>query len=98
MYSEVLDLIAAYECGMADVIRKRFADLGRQLTPDEVEQLFVDFESAAHWKPLIEKVRNKMAVATSLFGTHFIFTKGIHYAATKRRVRKVSWREEQGAR
>lgn len=61
MYSEVLDLIAAYECGMADVIRKRFAELGRQLTPDEVEQLFVDFESAAHWKPLIEKARNKMA-------------------------------------
>ena len=61
MYSEVLDLIAAYECGMADVIRKRFAELGRQLAPEEVEQLFVDFESAAHWKPLIEKARNKMA-------------------------------------
>ena len=46
---------------MADVIRKRFAELGRQLAPEEVEQLFVDFESAAHWKPLIEKARNKMA-------------------------------------
>ena len=61
LYSKILDLIAAYECGMADILRKRSAELERMLSAEEVEQLFVDFESAPHWKPLIEKARNKMA-------------------------------------
>ena len=60
-YSEVLDLIAAYECGFADLISQAFQEKGHKLTSWEVDALFTTFESQAHWKPLIEKARNKMA-------------------------------------
>ena len=60
-YSEVLDLIAAYECGFADVLVQAFKSKGRKLSSWEVDALFVAFESKAHWKPLIEKARIKMA-------------------------------------
>jgi hypothetical protein len=60
-YSEVLDLIAAYEAGFADVLVQDFTAKGRKLTSWEVDALFVAFEKHAHWKPLVEKARNKMA-------------------------------------
>jgi hypothetical protein len=60
-YSEVLDLIAAYEAGFADVLVQDFKSKGRKLSSWEVDALFVVFEKQAHWKPLIEKARNKMA-------------------------------------
>lgn len=60
-YSEVLDLVAAYECGFADALRQEKERLGRKLTRHEVDQLFQDFETQALWTPLIEKARNKMA-------------------------------------
>ena len=61
LYSEILDLISSYECGFADVLRKDFMDKGRKLTSWEVDALFKEFENQAHWKPLIENARNKMA-------------------------------------
>jgi hypothetical protein len=61
MYAEVLDLIAAYECGFADVLSKAVDDKGRKLRPLEVDALFKDFEAQAHWRPLVEKARMKMA-------------------------------------
>ena len=60
-YTEVLDLVASYECGFADVMRNTSAKRGHKLTAWEVDALFADFEQQAHWKPLIEKCRNKMA-------------------------------------
>lgn len=60
-YSEVLDLIASYETGLAEVITNRFNELGRQLTPYETDELFSDFEKQSLYKPLINKVRIKMA-------------------------------------
>ncbi len=60
-YSEVLDLIAAYECGFADTLREAFKEKGEQLAFYEVDAVFAKFEKQAHWKPLIEKARNKMA-------------------------------------
>ncbi len=60
-YSEVLDLIAAYECGFADVLSSVCMEKGRKLTSWEVDALFSNFEKQAHWKPLVEKARNKMA-------------------------------------
>ncbi|MCA9469334.1 MAG: hypothetical protein KC643_28370 [Nitrospira sp.] len=60
-YSEVLDLIAAYECGFADCLCQAFQAKGDKLTSWDVDELFTTFESQAHWKPLIEKARNKMA-------------------------------------
>ncbi len=60
-YSEVLDLIAAYECGFGDIISQAFREKGNKLTSWEVDALFSNFESQAHWKPMIGKARNKMA-------------------------------------
>ena len=60
-YSEVLDLIASYECGFADLLAQELKSKGRRLSPWEVDALFATFEAQAHWKPLIEKARNKMA-------------------------------------
>ncbi len=61
LYSEVLDLIASYECGFADLLRQQASTKGRKLTPAEVDSLFKRFETQSHWKPLIEKARMKMA-------------------------------------
>ncbi len=60
-YSEVLDLVASYECGFADMLCDESARLKKKLTAAQVDALFRDFEELAHWKPLVEKVRIKMA-------------------------------------
>ncbi len=60
-YAEVLDLIAAYECGFGDMLRQEFQTKGHKLNAWEVDALFKRFEAQAHWKPLIEKARMKMA-------------------------------------
>ncbi len=60
-YSEVLDLIAAYECGLADSLRKTVAEQGRPLQPTEVDALIREFEVQPLLKPLIDSARNKMA-------------------------------------
>ena len=60
-YSEVIDLIASYECGFADELRRVSAEKGRKLAAGEVDELFRRFEAMPHWRPLIEKARNKMA-------------------------------------
>ncbi len=60
-YAEVLDLIASYECGFAAMLRKETESKGRKLSAWEVDALFKEFETQAHWKPLIEKARLKMA-------------------------------------
>lgn len=60
-YSEVLDLIAAYECGLADALRKALAERGRMLQSAEVDQLIREFEVQSLLKPLLESARSKMA-------------------------------------
>lgn len=60
-YSEVLDLIASYECGFADMLRSKSKALGRMLSAFEVDTLFKQFEAQPLLLPLIEKARNKMA-------------------------------------
>lgn len=60
-YSEILDLIAAYECGFAEILQQAFSNKGGMLSYVEVDVLFKGFENQGHWKPLIEKARNKMA-------------------------------------
>jgi hypothetical protein len=60
-YAEVLDLIAAYECGFGDMLQQDAKARGHKLTTWEVDALFQTFEAQAHWKPLIEKARMKMA-------------------------------------
>lgn len=60
-YSEILDLIASFECGFANLIEESAKRKGSQLTSYETDYLYKGFESQAHWKPLIERARNKMA-------------------------------------
>lgn len=60
-YSEVLDLVSAYEYGFSKVLEDAYAQKGQKLTSWEVDKLFDAFEAQPHWKPFIEKARNKMA-------------------------------------
>jgi hypothetical protein len=61
LYSEVLDLIASYECGLAARIREEHRELGRQLRASEVDAIIRDFEAQPLLRPLIERARVKMA-------------------------------------
>ena len=60
-YSEILDIIAAYESGLSDAIKQSCKQKGRVLTRVEAEELFSEFENMALWKPLIQRGRIKMA-------------------------------------
>ena len=61
LYSEILDLVASYECGLAETVKARSDKLQRQLTNWEMQDLFKEFEDLPHWKPLIVRGRDKMA-------------------------------------
>jgi hypothetical protein len=63
MYSEVLDLVAAYENGFADCLKKKFEFYGRKLSMPEANACFKDFTASnqAVLKPLLEKARTLMA-------------------------------------
>ncbi len=60
-YAEILDLIASYECGLADVIKNNSEKVGRCLEYSEVDDIFLEFENQKLYKPLINKAREKMA-------------------------------------
>ena len=60
-YTEILDIIAAYEFGLADALQSEAHRLNRKLISLEVDGLFEQFSSQAHWKPLLEKARSRMA-------------------------------------
>jgi hypothetical protein len=60
-YSEILDLVSAYEYGFARVLEDAYEQKGDKLNSWEVDKLFRAFEEQAHWKPFLEKARNKMA-------------------------------------
>lgn len=60
-YSEILDLISSYEYGFAKVMEEAYEKKGEKFSSWEVDRLFIEFEKQPHWKPLIEKARNKMA-------------------------------------
>lgn len=60
-YSEILDIIAAYESGLAEAIKQEYENIGHILSRSEVERLFCEFENLALWKPLIQRGRIKMA-------------------------------------
>lgn len=63
MYSEVLDLIASYENGFADFLRKKSEKAERKLSLSEAHLIFSDFEEMtdAIYKPSKEKARSIMA-------------------------------------
>jgi hypothetical protein len=61
MYSEVLDIIASYESGFAEILERESKSKNRKLSVTEVDELFKEFELQALWRPLVEKARVKMA-------------------------------------
>jgi transposase len=60
-YSEILDLVASYENGLAEALEKEAKDKDHKLSQYEVDQVFERFNDFPHWKPLLEKARMKMA-------------------------------------
>lgn len=60
-YSEILTLVASYECGLAELIKQQAEKLGRKLNNWELSDIFVSFENLPLWKPLIIQARTKMA-------------------------------------
>lgn len=60
-YSEILDLVASYEYGLAKLIEDFSKKKKRKLSYHEVDLLFQEFQEMPHWKPLIERARIKMA-------------------------------------
>ncbi len=66
-YSEILDLVASYEYGFAKTLEESFIKKGAKLTSFEADALFSAFEKQPHWKPLVEKARNKMASRDLVF-------------------------------
>jgi hypothetical protein len=60
-YSEIITLVSAFVCGLADELQKESSRLGRKLDPWEVDKIFDAFAARSHWKPLMEHARTKMA-------------------------------------
>ena len=60
-YSEILDLVSAYEYGFAKVIEAAWQSKEDKLTSWEVDTLFNEFEKQHLWEPLVERARHKMA-------------------------------------
>lgn len=61
MYAEVLRLIASFEVGIADEMEAKSKQLGRKLSPFELDRLIEDFANRRQWQPLLEDARTKMA-------------------------------------
>ena len=61
MYSEVVNLIASFEAGIAYELEKASKAQGRMLTQKEAENLIASFEKHPLFKPLILDARTKMA-------------------------------------
>ncbi len=60
-YSEILDIIAEYESGLADEIKKEYEHVGHMLTQAETEDVFNRLENMILWKPLIQRANIKMS-------------------------------------
>lgn len=61
LYSEVLNLIASFESGIAHELEQASTNKGCKLTQKEAEILFASFEKHPLFKPLILDARTKMA-------------------------------------
>jgi len=61
MYSEVLNLIASFESGIAHELELASINKGRKLLQKEAEALFLGFEKHPLFRPLMLDARTKMA-------------------------------------
>jgi hypothetical protein len=60
-YSEILGLVASYENGLAEELKKAFTEKGSKLTTKEADEIFNTFASHPMLVPLVELAREKMA-------------------------------------
>lgn len=61
MYSQVIKLITSFEIGLADEIKETFEELGRKLSPLELDNIINKFVKKRYWQPLLKDARVKMA-------------------------------------
>jgi len=61
MYAEVLQIIASFEAGFAHELTEECRKLGRKLSKQEADQVFMRFESHPLWAPQLLDARTKMA-------------------------------------
>lgn len=61
MYSEILNLIASFETGLAHETELKFKELERKLSKAEMDALLLKFSEHPLHKPHIENARTKMA-------------------------------------
>ncbi len=61
MYSEVLNVIASFEHGLAVEMKVTFEDIQRKLLPEELDTLIARASNSPYLKPQMEDARIKMA-------------------------------------
>ncbi len=61
LYSEVLDLVASFEAGLAYELQQKAEELGRPLNVEEADLLFQKYAGHPSNTPLINQARTKMA-------------------------------------
>lgn len=61
LYSEVLNLIASYEAGIAHELEKASQEKGGKISQKPAEEIFTNFEQHPLFRPLILDARTKMA-------------------------------------
>lgn len=61
MYSEILNLVASFETGLAYELNKQAERINRKLKPEEVDNLFKAFAEHPLQRPHLEDARIKMA-------------------------------------
>lgn len=61
MYSDVLNVIASFETGLAFEMEKKFNELGRKLLKSELDELINLFADHPQQRPFIDNARTKMA-------------------------------------
>ena len=61
MYAEVLKAIASFEHGLAVQLKDKSIELGRKLTPSELDRMIADAENNPFLKPSIDDARVRMA-------------------------------------
>ena len=61
MYSEVLKAIASFEHGLAQEMKIKFEELGRKLSPNELDTIIESAAANPYMKPSIDDARVKMA-------------------------------------
>lgn len=79
-YTEILNMVASYENGLAEAIKEKSQAVERPLSRDEVKKIFYEFEKMPAFIPLIHHCRVKMASRDMAFreAFHYKLSEYIH--------------------